>query len=175
MTIIETERLRLRELTDEDHEGLYPIYQDPAVHRFIGGPPPPFDEYWRTVRERWPAYYGEHGFGLWAVIRKDDGALLGRIGLLSQEVDGVREVEVAYALGQHAWGRGYATEAARACRDWAFTHLDVGYVISLIIPENANSIRVAGKNGMTFWKEAEFRTFRVHVYRITRQEWEVLA
>jgi RimJ/RimL family protein N-acetyltransferase len=87
----------------------------------------------------------------------------------------VREVEVAYALGREAWGRGYGTEAARATRDWAFTNLEVDYVISLIIPENENSIRVAGKNGMTFWKEGHFRTIPVHVYRIMRQEWERLS
>jgi len=175
MTVIETERLILRELTDEDHERLYAMYLDPEVNRFIGGPPAPYDEYWQRVRETWPQYYRTHGFGLWGVVRKEDGELLGRIGLLSQEVDGVAEVEVAYTLGREAWGKGYGTEAARATRDWAFRNLDVDHVISLIIPENESSIRVAGKNGMTYWKEGRFRTFDVHVYRITRGEWERLT
>jgi len=172
MTVIETPRLLLRELTDADHEALYEMYQDPRMNRFIGGPPPPRDEYWRKVRETWPAYYALHGFGLWATVRKEDGRLLGRCGLLSQEVDGERHVEVGYALGAEFWGRGYATEAARASRDHAFRTLDVPHVISLILPDNTASIRVAEKNGMTFWKTGVFKTFLPRVYRITRAEWE---
>jgi [ribosomal protein S5]-alanine N-acetyltransferase len=175
MTIIETPRLLLRELTDADHEALFEIYQDPRMNRFIGGPPPPREEYWQKVRETWPAYYARHGFGLWATVRKEDERLLGRCGLLSQEVDGERHVEVAYALAPEFWGHGYATEAARAIRDHAFRTLDAPYVISLILPDNTPSIRVAERNGMTFWKMAAFRVFTVRVYRITREQWERLA
>jgi ribosomal-protein-alanine N-acetyltransferase len=172
LTIIETPRLLLRELTDDDHAALFEMYQDPRMNRFIGGPPPPREEYRRRVRETWPAYYARHGFGLWATVRKEDGRLMGRCGLLSQEVDGERQVEVAYALAPEFWGSGYATEAARASRDHAFRTLDAPHVISLILPDNTPSIRVAERNGMTFWKTAEFRTLIVHVYRITRTEWE---
>jgi ribosomal-protein-alanine N-acetyltransferase len=174
MTIIQTARLVLRELTDADHAALYEMYQDPRMNRFLGGPPPPRDEYWRKVRETWPAYYARHGFGLWATVRWDDGRLLGRCGLLSQEVDGERHVEVAYALAPEFRGRGYAIEAARASRDHAFRTLDAPHVISLIVPENAASIAVAERNGMTLWKMADFRGFHVRVYRITRAEWERL-
>jgi ribosomal-protein-alanine N-acetyltransferase len=172
MTIIETPRLLLRDLTDADHEALYEMYQDPRMNRFLGGPPPPRDAYWQQVRETWPAYYARHGFGLWATVRREDGRLIGRCGLLSQEVEGERRVEVAYALGTEFWGRGYATEAARACRDHAFRTTGVAHVISLILPENAGSIRVAEKNGMAFWKMAEFKGYLPRVYRITRTEWE---
>lgn len=176
MTIVETPRLWLRELTDADHAALYEMYQDPRLNRFIGGPPPPREEYWQKVRETWPAYYARHGFGLWATVRKEDGRLIGRCGLLMQEIDGgERHVEVGYALGVEFWGRGYATEAARASRDHAFRTLDVPHVISLILPDNAASIRVAEKNGMTFWKTAEFKSYLPRVYRITRAEWERLT
>lgn len=172
--VIETERLRLRELADDDHAWVYAIHRDPRVSRTLGEPPPE-DEFLRSSRETWPAYYRTHGFGLWAAVRKEDGAAMGRIGLLSQEVDGVREVEVAYTLGPAFWGHGYAVEAARACRDWAFRRLGVPHVISLILPDNERSIRVAERNGMTLWKEADFRGFHVRVYRITREEWARLA
>lgn len=175
MTIIQTPRLLLRELTDADHGALFEMYQDPRMNRYIGGPPPPREEYWKKVRETWPAYYARHGFGLWATERREDGALMGRCGLLSQEVDGERHVEVAYALAPEFWGHGYATEAARAIRDHAFRTLDAPFLISLILPDNAASIHVAERNGMTFWKMAEFRTFTVRVYRITRTEWEKRA
>ncbi|HEX2081455.1 MAG TPA: GNAT family N-acetyltransferase [Longimicrobium sp.] len=173
--MIQTPRLLLRELTDDDHAALYEMYQDARMNRFIGGPPPPREEYWRKVRDTWPAYYARHGFGLWATVRKEDGRLVGRCGLLAQEVEGERHVEVGYALAPEFWGRGYATEAARASRDHAFRTLDVPHLISLIHPDNAGSIRVAERNRMAFWKMAEFRTHRVRVYRITRAEWESLA
>lgn len=169
--VIETENLLLRELTDQDHARLHAIYLNPRVHRYLGGPPDPFDEHMAASLARWPSYYREHGFGLWAVERKDDGAFMGRIGLLAQEVDGVSEVEVGYALAEEFWGRGYAIEAARACRDWAFRNLPVDHVISLILPENRLSIRVAERNGMTPWKETEVKGHRIRVYRITRSEW----
>lgn len=172
MTIIQTPRLLLRELTDADHEALFEMYQDPRMNRFIGGPPPPREAYWKKVRETWPAYYARHGFGLWATVRREDGRLMGRCGLLSQEVDGERHVEVAYALAPEFWGRGYATEAARASRDHAFRTLDAPHVISLILPENAGSIRVAERNGLAFWKMADFRGYHLRVYRLDRGDWE---
>lgn len=172
MTVMETPRLLLRELTDADHEALYEMYLDPRMNRFLGGPPPPREQYWRQVRETWPAYYARHGFGLWATVRREDGRLLGRCGLLAQEIDGERQVEVAYALAPEFQGRGYATEAARACRDHAFRTLDVPHVISLILPDNAASIRVAERNGMTIWKMANFKRYHLRVYRVTRREWE---
>lgn len=172
--ILRTPRLLLRELTDADHARLHQYYQNPNVNRFIGGPPPPLEEYLAKGRETWSAYYREHGFGLWGVVRREDGELLGRCGLLAQEIDGEREIEVGYAFGEEHWGRGYATEAATACRDHAFRTLDVPHVISLILPENLPSISVAERNGMTFWKMADFRAYHVRVYRITREEWERL-
>jgi [ribosomal protein S5]-alanine N-acetyltransferase len=90
-------------------------------------------------------------------------------------MDDERHVEVAYALAPEFWAQGYATEAARASRDHAFRTLDTPYVISLILPENAGSIRVAERNGMTFWKMADFRGYRLRVYRITREAWETRA
>jgi ribosomal-protein-alanine N-acetyltransferase len=172
MTVIQTSRLLLRELTGADHEALYEMYLDPRMNRFIGGPPPPREEYRRKVRETWPAYYAIHGFGLWATVRREDGRLLGRCGLLSQEIDGERHVEVAYALAPEFWGQGYASEAARASRDHAFRTLDVPHVISLILAGNTGSVRVAEKNGMTFWKMADFKGHHLRVYRIRREAWE---
>jgi ribosomal-protein-alanine N-acetyltransferase len=82
---------------------------------------------------------------------------------------------VAYALAPEFWGQGYASEAARAVRDHAFRTLEAPFVISLILPENTGSIRVAERNGMTFWKMADFRGYHLRVYRITRAEWEQRA
>ena len=173
--VLESERLLFREITDEDHAGLYELYLNPRVNRFVGGPPLPFEEYLAASRARWNRHYDEYGFGMWAVLRKEDGRLLGRCGLVVQEVDGAREVEVGYVFGEEFWRRGYATEAARACRDRAFETLVVPRVISLINAANEPSIRVAERNGMTLWKTTDWKGYEgIRVYRVTRREWERL-
>lgn len=173
--VIETERMVLRRLTHADAEPLYRLQRNPNAGRFIGGDPGPWEEWAERFRARWPAYYDEHGFGLWAAVRRSDGAVMGRIGLLAQEIDGAREVEVGYALDEPFRGAGYATEAAVASRDWGFRNLDVPHLVSIIDPRNAASIHVAEKNGMTLWKDTLFRETPVHVFRITRREWEALG
>src|SRR5262249_25416741 len=154
---IETTRLRMRRLNDDDYARLHAFYQDPGVVRFLGPPPPPLDEFVATQRQRWDDHYRQHGWGQWAVVRKDDGAFVGRCGLIMQHIDGVDEVEVGYAPGGEHWGRGYAAEAAVASRDWAFRTLGVPHVISLIHPDNHRSIAVAKRNGMTLWKTTTFK------------------
>ncbi|HEX8242155.1 MAG TPA: GNAT family N-acetyltransferase [Longimicrobium sp.] len=174
-TIIETARLRLRRLNDDDLERIYEFYQSPEFHRFVGGPPAPHDEFVAWQQQWRYNHYREHGWGQWAVVRKEDGEFLGRCGLIMQHIDGVDEVEVGYALGQPYWGRGYASEAAIASRDWAFRYVSVPHVISLIHPDNARSIAVARRNGMTLWKTTTFKDIPgVGVWRITRDEWEAL-
>lgn len=172
--IIESERLVLRPFTEDDTRRLHAIHADPRVHPTIGGPPPPRDEFVPYWMERMRRHQEEHGYALLAAIRKSDGEMIGRAGLIGQEVDGTREVEVAYVLAPEAWGRGYAREAARASRDWAFSHLPVDHLISLILPTNTASVRVAQVNGMHVWKETEFRGFHVNVHRIVRAHWEGL-
>jgi RimJ/RimL family protein N-acetyltransferase len=99
------------------------------------------------------------GFGQLAVVRKEDGAFMGRCGLLVwdsstwtittlPEAEGPIEIEVGYLLGRDYWGRGYATEAATAVRDWAFANLDLERLIALILPGNERSAAVARKLGM---------------------------
>lgn len=166
----------LRRLNLDDHARLYRFFLNPNVNRFIGGPPAPFDEYMALTRERWETHYAAFGFGMWAVTRRRDNKLLGRCGLIVQEIDGLRQVEVGYSFGEEHWGKGYATEAARACRDWAFRHLWIPHVVSLIHPLNAASIAVAERNGMAVWKVTDFKSYTdVRVYRITREEWERLS
>ena len=170
--VLETPRLRLREMTEDDFVRLHAMMQDPAMNATVGGPPPPLAEYLEQSRLRWEAHRQAHGFGLWAVFRREDGEMLGRCGPIVQTVDGSDEVEVGYAFAPEHWGRGYATEAARASLGWIFRTLGVPHVISLILPTNLRSIAVAERNGMTFWKMADFKGYHVRVYRITREEWE---
>ena len=173
--VLETPRLWMRRLTDEDFVRLHDFAQDEEFHRFLGGPPAPLDEFLALNVSRTDDHYRTRGYGQWALVRKDDGAFVGRCGLILQEVDGAEEVEVGYAIGRPYWGHGYATESARASRDWGFRNLPADHVISIIDPRNARSIAVAERNGMRAWKETVWRDIDVRIYRIDSAEWEALG
>jgi ribosomal-protein-alanine N-acetyltransferase len=141
-----TERLLLRPLRESDLAALAAIYADPAVMRFLGGPRSL--EATRTRLGWIIAAHREQGFGLWATTLRADGTLVGRCGLIVQDVEGQIEHEIAYLLGSQWWGRGYATEAAAAIRDHARGTLGLDRLISLIDPENVASQAVALRIGM---------------------------
>lgn len=147
MVILETKRLLLRELTAEDRPALCDILQDPEVmyayahafsHREV-------DDWLQNQLTR----YRRDGFGLWAAARKDDGAVIGQCGLTWQPWEDRQVLEVGYLFRRSAWHQGYAGEAARACRDYAFSVLDAAEVFSIIRDNNLPSRRVAERNGMT--------------------------
>src|SRR5215218_8516337 len=143
MTVLETERLVLRRLTMADLDDLAVLYADPEVRRYF---PDGIRTHAQTRAElEWiiDVYYGRYGYGLWATVLKETGAFIGRCGLLPWEIDGRTEVEVAYLLDREHWGRGLATEAARAIVQHAFATLPVDRLICLIDPGNEASRRVA--------------------------------
>ena len=112
---------------------------------------------WRNGSGKNIDRYQREGHGLWAMVLKESGELIGDCGCTLQEVDGAYHVEIGYHVRRDLWGGGYATEAAQACTQYAFTTLGFDRVISLIRPENLQSIRVAEKNGLTcekiiFWR-----------------------
>lgn len=141
---LETPRLSLRGWRESDFAPHAAMSADEKVMRYLGGV---MDgpQSWRNM-----ALYAGHwvlrGYGIWVVERRDDGVMLGRIGLWNPE--GWLGLEVGWALARAAWGHGYATEAARTAMEWAWTVLEAERLISLIHPENAPSIRVAERLGM---------------------------
>ena len=98
--------------------------------------------------ERQMRRYETHGFGLWAVIQKETGEMIGQAGLTLQDWDGAAVVEVGYLLKKDAWHQGYVTEAAVACKKYAFDTLGCSQVYSMIRENNRASQRVAARNGM---------------------------
>lgn len=106
------------------------------------------------------------GSGLHAIIRRDQGTPVGMIGLLTQEVDGIAELEVGYHLLPSATGQGFATEAAIACKAFAREHALAPSLVSLIDPENVTSQAVARRNGMRFDKMGLHRGEAVMVFRV---------
>jgi len=166
MIILETLRLRLREFVAGDADALAQVLSDPKTMRYY---PAPYD---RTGVEGWIARcrqrYRDDGVALWAMELKSSGELIGDCGIIRQEVEGERFFEIGYHLRRDLWGQGFATEAAVACRDWAFAHLNIDRLISLIRPDNLRSRRVAERNGMTVWKEVEWHSMRHCVYSIEK-------
>jgi ribosomal-protein-alanine N-acetyltransferase len=164
--VIETARLALREFLPHDFDALAKVLSDPETMRFY---PAPLN---RAELEAWiernRRRYEKDGFGLWAMILKSSGEVIGDCGLIRQVVDGIAEVEIGYHVRSDLWGNGLATEAARACRDYGFAKHPLEGLISLIRPENWPSRRVAEKNGMTVWKEISWRGFPHVVYAVLR-------
>ena len=118
--VAETERLILRPLTRDDLDAYAALNADAEVARYLGsGRTRTRDETLAEIDFVFGAY-DEHGYGLWATVKRDDGTFLGRCGLLNWRLDDCDEVEVAYALLREHWGHGYATEAAQAVREWGF-------------------------------------------------------
>ncbi len=149
-----TARLRMRPFRDEDVEAGFAVWSQPEVGRFTGGPHRTREQS-RELIARSRAHQERHGFAMWAVEERDGGALIGVVGLQLLEHKGP-EVEIGWALAASAWGRGYATEAARAWLDVAFGELELDEVIATILPVNAASARVAERIGMTRLPERRF-------------------
>jgi RimJ/RimL family protein N-acetyltransferase len=153
--VLETSRLRLCEFVPQDADALATVLGDPVAMQYY---PSAFErkgveEWIERNRER----YQRDGYGLWAMLLKDSGELIGDCGCILQDVEGANHVEIGYHVRRDLWGRGYATEAALACMEYAFIRLGVARVISMIRPENLQSLKVAEKNGMScekiiFWR-----------------------
>jgi RimJ/RimL family protein N-acetyltransferase len=176
-SFLETERLVLRRLTPDDLDGLAALYADADVMRFY----PSVRTREETARNlQWilEQYAAHPGTGLWGAVSKSDNRLVGRCGLIWQTVGerGENELEVGYMLHKAEWGHGYATEAARAIRDYAFRAFpDLPRVISLIRPENRSSERVAERNGMRPVRETLHANLRHRIWSIERDAWQSLV
>lgn len=168
--VLETGRLRLRAFGEQDTDPLYELMQDPDVVRYIGDRRVPTrQEVWRAIAG-YIGHWALRGYGLWAVDDRETGELVGRIGLINPaEWPGP---EVAYTIGKRWWGRGLATEGARAAMDWAFRNLDFDELISLIDPANVASIGVAARLGETLKGDYDLWGNRVLVYAISRTSWQ---
>jgi RimJ/RimL family protein N-acetyltransferase len=152
MLQLTTSRLLLRAFHILDAGPMYRVFGDAEVMRFGDGVQTmEWVQGWlRTCLER---YYRTWGFGPYAVLEKSSRSVIGYCGLFYfPDLDGQPEVEIGYRLARSAWGRGYATEAARAVRDYAFETLAIRRLIAMIDPSNTASIRVAEKLGMRYEK-----------------------
>jgi [ribosomal protein S5]-alanine N-acetyltransferase len=169
-TLLETPRLSLRELIDDDLDALAAMFADAEVMRFIGvGGVLGRDRAERTI-ERQQTAYRERGYGEWATVDRESGAMIGLCGLIRwPDIDGAEELEVAYLLARDAWGRGLGTEAATAIRDHAIDDLGRRRLVSCIYPDNEASIKVATAIGMTFEKTFTYEGSAMSLFSLERE------
>ena len=164
---LETERLVLRAFRPGDYEAHASMLADPLVTRYLGdGKPLDRHDAWRvlaTIIGHWEL----RGYGLWALTRRGDDRMIGRVGFMNPE--GWPGFEVGWTLARAAWGNGYATEAARRALEYAFDVLGEEKVISVIHPENAASIRVAEKIGERFDRTEDVRGQKRLIYSVARR------
>ncbi len=165
---LETPRLILRGFQEQDLDAYAEMTADLEVMRYLGGVP--FDRAgaWRNmamVLGHWQL----RGYGFWAVEERDSGEMVGRVGCWQPE--GWIGLEVGWTMRRLFWNRGYATEAAEASRDYAFTVLGASEVMSLVHPENLASQRVAMKIGEVLSGETTVFDHPARVYRMGCEDW----
>jgi len=137
-------------MTQADYPALAAILQDEqTMYAYEGA----FnDEETQNWLDRQLKRYNEDSFGLWAVILKENGQMIGQAGISWQDVDGERVPEIGYLFNRAYWGKGYATEAASACKKYAFDKLNFDEIHSIVRDVNIPSMNVAIRNGMTIRK-----------------------
>lgn len=145
--IFETDRLYLRELEQSDFDSLSKILQDDEVmYAYEGAFSYEETQNWLDNQLK---RYQNHGFGLWAVILKETNEMIGQCGLTMQKWKDSEVLEIGYLFQKAHWHKGYATEAAIACREYAFIDLDATEVYTIIRDTNTASQNVAKRIGMT--------------------------
>lgn len=146
--IIETQRLLLRELNSSDAEQFFNLNSDPEVMKYTGDQPfssiVEAEAFLKNYRD-----YELNGFGRWAVISRDSNEFLGWCGLKRNEENWV---DLGFRFFKSQWGKGYATESAKASLEVGFENLNIEEIIGRAAKENKASIRVLEKLGMSFWK-----------------------
>lgn len=169
---LETERLVLREFRAGDFEAYASFMADPEVARYIAPAPMSREDAWRSLAAT-IGHWTLRGYGTWAVERKEDGAFMGRVGMINPE--GWPGLEIGWTLGRPYWGKGYATEAARAAMRYAFLTQPVDRLISNIDPANTASQSVAQRIGETRGERRALtvggKDYPVDIWAISRDEW----
>ena len=169
--ILETKRLYLREMTDDDFEALKKVISDPINMKYYDKP---YDD---SGVQRWIDWckdsYQKYNFGLWAVVLKETDEMIGDCGISMQYIDDEWRPEIGYHLRRDYHQQGMGKEMTQAVRDYFFNHYDYDEVYSYMDKDNIPSYKTAEANGMTFLHLYKTKQGEVcRVYRITRKEWE---
>lgn len=143
--IVETQRCIIRETVSEDVEEFYHIYSNPAITRYMDGLYPDKEQEKAYIREYIEKVYTFYGFGVWTVVEKESGAIIGRAGISYRE--GFEDPELGFIIGVPWQRMGYAREACRAVLEYAWNALDFDCVQALVEPGNTPSLRLCEELG----------------------------
>lgn len=164
--VMETVRLTLRPLTAEDFTDYAAMLADPEVGRFLfAGGPMPAEDAWRELA-LFIGHREMRGYSNWALVEKATGQFVGRAG--PWQPFGWPGLEIGWCLRKEYWGKGYATEAARAALTYCFEELEADQVISLIRTGNTPSVRVAERIGHTHLRDLNLANGVCHLYGQSR-------
>lgn len=168
----ESERLKFRLLSRDDFEIWLKLFHEKEVADFLGFgkiPTPELQcEEWFKIQDN---RYANNLGGMNVLIEKKTGNFVGQCGLLVQEVDNKKELEIGYSVLSEFRKRGFASEAAQKCRDFAFENNFSESLISIIHVNNISSQKVALKNGMIKTIQTDYKEMPVNIFRITKNEW----
>ncbi len=144
--ILETERLRFREMFPEDAAAMFLLNSDPEVVQYTGDGPFESVEAARIFLMEYRPIYSTNGYARWIMELKSTGEILGWCGLKLHSDKNY--TDVGYRLYKNQWGNGYATEGAKACIEYGFSVLKLKSIIAHARKENSASVRVLEKCGM---------------------------
>jgi len=162
-----TERLFIRPFTLDDAEEYFPLVSDPDVIRYTGEEPQTSIEAAREILVARPLRdYAVHGFGRMACIEKSSGLLIGFSGL--KFLDELQEIDIGYRFLPAYWGKGYATESARAIMQHGTNELGIGRIIGLVQPDNTSSANVLLKLGLGFERNVCLSGIDLDLYATAR-------
>lgn len=174
LTNQETERLKFRKLENSDFEEWKELFYDDEVTRFLGmkeftSPQERCEKWFEWTFHRYENNLGGQNI----LISKKDNQIVGQCGLLVREIEENFEIEVAYSILPRFRQKGFAVEAAKKCRDFAFENNFHNRLISIIMAENVNSKNVAIKNGMIYKREIEFLHQKMNLFEISKTNWKI--
>ena len=164
----ETERLFFRKIKESDFEAWLEFHRNPLTSLYwVSEKESPERECEKWYEYQFHRYANDKG-GMNALVEKQTGKLIGHSGLLVQTIDGNTELEVAYSLLPEFWNKGYATEAAMKCKDYAFQNNFCDSLISIISLTNIPSEKVALKNGMFVDRKIIYNGNEVNIFRVNK-------
>ncbi len=174
---IETERLLMRDLMDEDVHGMFAMDSDAEVHKYLGNKPiatiAEAQKYIDSIKQQ----YIENGIGRWAVVEKESGNFIGWSGfkLIADAIGGRSHFyDLGYRFLKKYWGKGYATEAAIASLNHGFTKLDYKEICGMAEVEHTASNAILQKIGLVKRNEFTYDGMLHNFYSLNKSEWEKL-
>ncbi len=170
-SIVQTERLLIREFEEGDLDPLAAMLSDPDVMRFSVNGVMSREKSLNFLKSCMEQYQ-QYGYSSWTVETLEDKSFVGFVGLAVSDASGdPKAVDIGYRLAKHYWGKGFATEATRAIVKHGFQNLGIQKITCVVIPEHDASIKVAEKIGFSDFIDSEEGGLAVRRYEMTQDEW----